>query len=125
MNIHEILHRTDQGGARIVEVPLSNSLLKAKLYEKDYAELVALGAGLPWKYTQDQVVVRNNNKNINVARLIMDADKGTKISFADGNTRNLCRSNLIRIAGSAKYRAKDQLARMFKRNLVEVRNITQ
>lgn len=123
MIIHEIVHKIDDSGEKIVVVPLSNSYLKAKLYEKDFAELVEFGAGLPWKFTQGQVVVRNNNKNVNVGRLIVDADKGAKISFVDGNPVNLCKSNLIRIAGSAKYRARDQLVRRFKHAPAEYRDI--
>jgi hypothetical protein len=123
MNILEIRHSEDDEAARFVEVPLKNSYLKAKLYEHDYAELVALGAGLPWHFKQNQVVVWKNPKSINIARLILDADKGVKVSFLDGNTRNLSRSNLIRIAGSAKYRARDQLTHAFRRTMVEERHV--
>ena len=123
MNILEIRHSTDHAGTRIIEVPLKNSDLKAKLFEQDYAELVALGAGLPWHFKQGQVVVWKNPKSINIARLILDADKGVKVSFLDGNTRNLCRSNLIRIAGSAKYRTRDQLTPTFRRAIIEERHI--
>ena len=120
MNVHEISHRTGTDENKTVIVPLSNSALKVTLFEADYAELAMLGVGLPWRFSQGQVIVTNAGKRLNVARLILDADKGTKISFLDGDTRNLCRSNLIRIAGPARYRARDQLQRSFKRDVAEI-----
>jgi hypothetical protein len=124
MNILEIRHSEDDEGTRTVEVPLKNSNLKAELYEQDYAELVALGAGLPWHFKQNQVVVWKNPKSINIARLILDADKGVKVSFLDSNSRNLRRSNLIRVAGSSKYRSRDQLEPTFRSKIIEERHIT-
>ena len=68
-----------------------------------------MGAGLPWKLVQGQIVVRNNNRNLNVARLIVDAGKGIKVWFADRDTANLCKSNLIKTPGNGLHRTRDQL----------------
>lgn len=126
MNIYEIAHSHDDKGNNIVEVPLQNSKLKVRLYEQDYTELVELGAGLPWQFQQSQVVIWRNPKRLNIARILMDADKGIKISFADGNSRNLRRDNLIRVAGSAKHRARDQLVDpIFMPTVIEERHIVQ
>jgi hypothetical protein len=88
---------------------LSNSHLRVRLHEKDYRDLEDLGAGLPWKLVQGQIVVRNNNKNLNVARLIVDAGKGIKVWFADRDTTNLRKSNLIKTPGNGLHRTRDQL----------------
>jgi hypothetical protein len=113
MSMYEIMHSVE-GTRPIVIVPLTNSERKVKLNEDDYLELERLGVGLPWRWNQEQVWVRNNNRNISVARLILDADKGEKISFKDGDPSNLIRSNLVRIPGSSKYRARDHVVQKFK-----------
>jgi hypothetical protein len=109
MNKNQLIYKIDPNGERIVVVPLSNSHLNAKVIEKDYNELDSLGAGLPWKLVQGQIVVRNNNKNLNVARLIVDAGAGVKVWFIDGDTLNLCRSNLIKTSGNGLHRTREQL----------------
>ncbi|HUI14195.1 MAG TPA: hypothetical protein VL048_12085 [Xanthobacteraceae bacterium] len=119
MSIHEIVHSLEDN-RKIVVVPLANSCRNVKLDETDYRELEHLGVGLPWRWSQEQVWVRNNNRNISVARLILDADKGEKISFKDGDPSNLVRSNLVRIPGSSQYRARDQVVTKFKRRTDEV-----
>ena len=122
MSMFEIVHSVE-GTRTVVFVPLTNSSRKVKLYNADYQELKRLGAGLPWRWNQEQVWVRNNNRNISVARLIMDADKGEKISFKDGDPSNLVQSNLIRVPGSSKYRARHKLLPKFKRRADQIRHI--
>ena len=122
MSMYEIVHSVE-GDRLIVTVPLTNSTRRVRLYEEDYRELERLGVGLPWRWNQEQVWVRNNNRNISIARLIMDADKGEKISFLDGDTANLIRSNLLRSPGSSKYRARSGLAPKFKARLRKIRHV--
>jgi hypothetical protein len=117
--MNEIKHYTDVNGIKVAQVPLANSDLTAKLYEADYLELEALGAGLPWQFKQGQLILWRHHKALNIARLLMDADRGIAIRFVDGNARNLCRDNLIRVAGSSKYRARDRLEPQFKFRVTE------
>lgn len=105
MNCYEITHLIENG-RKVVQIPLSNSNRNVKLYRRDYLELEALGASLPWKWSQDCVYVRNNNRNVSIARLILDADKGQKVSYIDGNPYNLIRTNLMRIRGGGLSRAR-------------------
>jgi hypothetical protein len=122
MTLYEIVHGVADS-RKIVIVPLTNSSRKVKLYQEDYEALERLGVGLPWRWNQEQVWVRNNNRNISVARLIVDADKGEKISFKDGDPANLIRSNLVRIPGSSKYRAREHVALKFSGKPQEVRHV--
>ncbi len=121
MTFYEIFHAFENG-RKIVVVPLSNSKRTVKLYETDYNELVVLGVGLPWKWMQETVYVRSNNQNISIARLIVDADKGQRVSYLDGDPTNLTRPNLIRIAASSKYRARARIARSFRRNEPQIKH---
>jgi hypothetical protein len=123
MNIHELIHGVEQD-QKVVTVPLANSGRRVKLYETDYRELELLGVGLPWRWSQGQVWVRNNNRNISIARLILDADKGEKISFRDADPGNLVRSNLVRLPGTSQYRARDQVVTKFRGKTDEVRHLS-
>jgi hypothetical protein len=109
----EVIH-TLENGRRIVIVPLSNSTRKVKLSETDYKELDKLDVGLPWNWSLEQVWVRNAGRLIAVARLILDADKGEQVRCVDKDPTNLVRTNLIRVAGSSKYKARERLRAMFK-----------
>lgn len=120
MNIYEIQHGYEDG-RRVVYVQLSNSKKKARLYERDFNELISIGAGLPWKLLQGIVVVRNNGRNVSVARLIADADKGQNIIFKDDNPANLVIGNLLKTPGNAKFRARDQIVKSYKHNAPELK----
>ena len=74
---------------------------------------------------QENVYVRNNGREVSIARLILDADKGQKVSYLDGDPTNLTRPNLIRLAGSSKFRARDQIVKRLKRNEPEIRHTQQ
>jgi len=119
MTTFEVVHAIENGN-RIVIVPLSNSTRKIKLLDKDYKELVKLGVGLPWKWAVGQVWVRNGGRNNAVARLLLDADKGEVIRYVDKNPANLLLSNLARVAGNGKYRARDRIVSTFKWNQPEI-----
>jgi hypothetical protein len=120
MTTYEILH-TKENDHNLVIVPLSNSNAKAKLYEKDYDYLHSLGVGLPWKLFQGYVAVRNNNKDISIARLIKGAGKGQTVSYADSNPLNLKRANLVIKGGAGKRRATDILKiKEYKQNRPEI-----
>lgn len=84
MTTFEVVHAIEDGH-RIVIVPLSNSTRKVKLLDKDYNELVKLCVGLPWKWAVGQVWVRNGGRNVAIARLLLDADKGEVIRYLDKN----------------------------------------
>ncbi|MFI5420598.1 MAG: hypothetical protein ACHQ1H_06485 [Nitrososphaerales archaeon] len=119
MTSYEVIHAFEDG-RKIAIVPLSNSKLKAKLLETDFNELMKIGAVLPWRLVQGTVYVRNKSHLISIARLIIDADKGQQVSLLDGDPCNLLRSNLVRIAGNSRYRARDMIDHQFKHNVPNI-----
>jgi hypothetical protein len=120
MTTYEIRH-TKETDQTLVIVPLSNSNAKVKLHEKDYDYLDSLGVGLPWKLFQGYVAVRNNNKDISIARLITAAGKGQTVTYADGNPLNLTRANLVIKGGAGKRRATDILKiKEYKQNRPQI-----
>jgi hypothetical protein len=119
MTTFEVAHAFEDG-RKIVFVPVTNSKQKVKLWETDFNELVRLGAGLPWRLVQGTVYVRNKNRLTSIARLIVDADKGQQVSLLDGDACNLLRSNLVRIAGNSRYRARDMVDHQFKQNVPNI-----
>src|SRR5665811_1900030 len=119
MTTYEVTHAFEDG-RKIVFVPLSNSKMKVKLWDTDFNELVQLGAGLPCRLVQGTVYVRNKNHLTAIARLIVDADKGQQVSLLDGDACNLLRSNLVRIAGNSRYRARDMIDHQFKHNVPNI-----
>jgi hypothetical protein len=119
MTTYEVIHAYEDG-RKIVIVPLSNSKRKVKLWETDFNELMRLGAGLPWRLVQGTVYVRNKNHLTAIARLIVDADKGQQVSLLDGDACNLLRSNLVRIAGNSRYRAREMIDHQFKQNVPNI-----
>jgi hypothetical protein len=117
---YEITH-SKENNEHIVIAPLSNSSSKVRLLEGDYEYLDSLGVGLPWKLFQGYVAVRNNNKDISIARLITAAGKGQTVSYADGNPLNLKRANLVIKGGAGKRRATDILKiKEYKQNRPEI-----
>jgi hypothetical protein len=125
--IYEIVHCLDSEGRKIVVVPVKNSDRKVQLLEGDFDELEALGCGLPWKWNQEQVLVRDGTQDINVARLIVDAQPGYRVSFENNNPTDLRRHNLVILPGPAQYRARDLIQRVhrFKRNSPQIRHVSQ
>ena len=120
MTTYEIKH-TKENNERIVIVPLSNSPLKVRLFERDYEYLEGLGAGLPWKLFQGYIAVRNNDKDISIARLLTLAAKGQKVSYADCNPLNLSRPNLVIKPGAGRHRATDTLnIKEYKQNRPQI-----
>jgi hypothetical protein len=117
----EIIHSFDNG-RKIVTVPLSNSKERVKLWEVNYSELIKLGASPPWKYVQECIWVRNNGRDISVARLLLDCGPGQRVSFLNGDAGDLTRPNLLRIAGPAKYHARDQLDPAKQTNKPEIKH---
>jgi hypothetical protein len=120
MTTYEIRH-TKENNEPIVTVPLSNSPLKVRLLERDYEYLEILGVGLPWKLYLGYVAVRNNDKDISIARLLTLADKGQKVSYADGSPLNLTRPNLVIKPGAGRHRATDTLnIKEYKQNRPQI-----
>jgi hypothetical protein len=119
MTTYEVPHAFEDG-RKIVFVPVTNLKQKVKLWETDFNELLRLGANLPWRLVQGTVYVRNKNRLTSIARLIVDADKGQQVSLLDGDACNLLRSNLVRIAGNSRYRARDMIDHQFKYNVPNI-----
>jgi hypothetical protein len=110
-----VIHKKIKGQS-IVIIPLSNSVKQVTMLLDDWNELQDLGATLPWMLKQGNVVVRNNGKYLNVARLIMDSYPGIVIRFLDHDLTNLIRTNLIKGKGNSTSRARDSLIKEYRHN---------
>jgi len=93
----------------VMYVTLTNNSANAEVYEKDFKELLSFGLPHRWNYHQGHVWVRHKGRNLQVARLILDADKGQKVVQIDKSPLNLKRENLLLKTGKAKHRTRDLL----------------
>ena len=76
MNSISITHKED-----LVTLPLSNSDKTVVLNSIDFDALIAKGFSPQWRLSQAGKVMVGNNKT--VARIILDAGKGLRVSFAN------------------------------------------
>src|SRR5947209_6839988 len=100
-----ITHSKDHDGLRIVSVPLNNVDKQVILDEEEFDLLMSLCLD-PWWRLSANLVVRGT---IPIARIILDAKKGEKVQYLDGNPLNLRRSNLIKTIGGGKSSTRDKL----------------
>lgn len=112
---YEVLIGTE-GGQKVAVVPLSNSKRTVRLLVSDFDLLEQMGVGLPWKFMAGLVWVRNGKQNLVVARLILDADVNQVVRYLDDNQTNLMRSNLVRVPGYSKFKARDRIKPVMKWN---------
>jgi hypothetical protein len=136
MAVIEIKHYKEKTNGskphKIVKIPVQNSTKEITIDEKDYDELERLGAFPPYIHMQDNIYVRMGKPDpkrpyqsrlVSLARLILDSDQGHRVSYLDNDCFNLRRSNLIKIAGSAKYSARAMLMPFHKRNKPQINHI--
>ena len=104
----------DPDGTCCVRVPLGDGHSFAELYADDYAALLARGVSGNWQITVPNRLSRKRARRyvqchvtitpaepggrpwtaLTVARLIVDAPRGRKVTYRDDNTLNLRRDNL-------------------------------
>ena len=106
-----------EGKHKLVAVPVRTVKSKFVLYVDDFNDLMALGVSPHWHFYHDQAIVRNNGKEISIARLIRDARANQIVLATDGNPFNLRRENLVIAPGSSKFRARDIITKPYKTNI--------
>ena len=92
-----------EGKRKLVAVPIKTVKSKAILYTDDYDDLRSIGVLPHWHFYHNQIIVRNDGKEIAIARLIRDAAASQIVLYKDDNPFNLRRENLIVGPGSSKY----------------------
>jgi len=123
------IYFTDPDGTPCVRVPLSNGRDHAELLADDYAALIARGVTGNWQHNIPNRISRDGRRSyvqcyvprrtpsrkgnrwtaLTVARLILDAPKGRRVRYRDGNTLNLRRSNLYLQDGFTRLDRDDLL----------------
>jgi hypothetical protein len=103
-----------EGKRKLVAVPVKTVKSKFVLYADDFNDLMALGVSPHWHFYHNQAIVRNDGKEISIARLIRDARANQIVLARDGNPFNLRRENLVIAPGSSKFRARDMIIRTYK-----------
>jgi hypothetical protein len=106
---------TDDNGQQLAHVALANTNQRATLYAEDYAWLMSEGWSPFWSLTNtggryDYVLAnargpRDNPRTVTLARLIAQAAKGQRVTYADGDRTNLRRDNLVIVKGGGLTKA--------------------
>lgn len=110
-------HTIDTEGQQLTHVALTNTEERATLYTEDYQRLMDAGFTRFWNYAADgrghayptlnAYTRRGDNREVNVARLIIGAGQGEHARAIDGNSLNLRRENLLLVPGTAWFGAVD------------------
>lgn len=100
---------TDADGRKLVHVALANTQKRATLDADEYQRLMDAGWSRHWSTANtggrfDYVLTMGcspsgSRRSVTVARLIAQATKGQRITYADGDRTNLLRENLLIIKG--------------------------
>jgi len=108
---------TNADGQQLVHVTLANSGQQATLYAEDYQRLMAAGFSPCWGSTADgqthtyptlwAYTDKGASRKVPVARLIVLAEAGQIMRYADGNPLNLRSENLKLERGTARFNAAD------------------
>ena len=87
---------TDSNGAHLARVPLAAAGTFATLYASDMKTLVASGVSPNWSTNRSGYVAVNIPRlgPVPVARLIMGASNGERVTYKDSDRRNLRHDNL-------------------------------
>jgi hypothetical protein len=94
-----------QDNPSVLEITLKNGQT-CQIDESDFNDLMDTDIPSEWSIHLGYVVAKRRENRWNIARLIRDAGKGTKIVYADGNKMNLRRNNLIVDNGAAEASPK-------------------
>jgi hypothetical protein len=101
----EIRHYT-KNGIKLVDVELGNADKFVTLHEQDLDELLSLGATLPWKWRQEMAWFRNDYKDVNVARTLLNLDAGKAVRYRNSHSLDLTRGNLLVVNCMSKYNSR-------------------
>lgn len=111
--IIEVTHfKNPDGNEHVVQVPLDHNEKPATIYEDDFKLLMDMGVSPRWSYnasTMGHVKVSCNNKLLSIARILVDAGKGQKVQFLNGDRTDLRRDNLVVASGAGNQRDRDYL----------------
>jgi hypothetical protein len=118
MRTIEITHiKNSRDQKNVVLVPLTDSDKQATLYEDDFNSLVEIGVSPNWKYNPEiggQVKVYCANRMLSVARILLNAGKGAKVQFLNGDRTDLRRDNLVIAPGAGNFRDRDFVLKSHK-----------
>lgn len=98
--MRKVIHTNSEGGDSVALVSLGPEGRKgyATVDEADLELLVSLGLSLKWNRSPQGMIKapasNASGNSVSVARVLMDAGIGQSVSFRDGDTTNLSRSNL-------------------------------
>lgn len=129
--IIQITHFKNQDNQRnAVHVPLEHNDKPAIIYEDDFALLMDMGVSPRWAYnaaTMGHVKVYSNNKILSVARILVDAGKGERVQFLNGNRTDLRRDNLVIAKGAGNMRDREYVLKShrFLPNRPEVEHVVK
>jgi hypothetical protein len=102
-----VTHELDpDGNTQLITVPLTNVDQSAVIFKEDFDFLLSLGVDPRWRLSANLVLVRGKHEP--VSRLIVDARKGEKVRYKDGDPTNLRRSNLFKVSGAGKSDAQEK-----------------
>jgi hypothetical protein len=127
----EVTHFKSQDNQKnIVHVPLDYSDRPAILYEDDFALLMDMGVSPRWAYnaaTMGHVKCYCGGKALSIARILVDAGKGERIQFLNGDRTDLRRDNLVIAKGAGILRDRDYLLKShrFLPNRPEVKHVVK
>jgi hypothetical protein len=94
-------------GRPLVYIQLGKGDVTACLWKDDFELLLSLGVSPNWQASNKHYVVcrgAKDNKKSYVARLLLDCGIGEGVKYVDGNTFNLRRENLVKVADSKACR---------------------
>lgn len=123
---------TDADGQELAHIALANTDRRATLYAEDFQRLMDAGWSPHWSLTNTgwrfaYVLAHacnpmNRSRSITLARLIAQAAKGQRVTYADGDRTNLRRDNLRIVKGGGIAKAHASALRPSKHAVVvEVR----
>jgi hypothetical protein len=117
----EVKHRNEDGN-KIVELQLKNSG-HCVLEESAFDLLMSLGIVPILTVVEGSVVCRSGNRHVCIARLLLDCGVNETVRYLDNNRKNLRRSNLIKLGGSAKYQARAQIFKKYEKRVHQLRHV--
>lgn len=115
MSKREVLFSTENARG-IVKVPLGGKPegRYATLYKEDYQSLAKLGVRFDnWFVNGPHLVMFRSPGGymLSVARMILECDRGQRVSYKDGNGLNLRRDNLRMVTGKGYHCDIDRFMR--------------
>jgi hypothetical protein len=114
----DVTHKKD--GHLEVELKYSDFIA---MDEESLEFLLALGIVPIFTVVQETVFCRSGGRNIGVGRLLLDCGVNQAVRYLDFNIKNLRRSNLVKLGGSAKFAARSQISKEFDKRVYQLRHV--